>query len=153
MIGPTPSDIPDALRYIERAQMSSSRRENPHSAWTRTIDIAFLIDLHTAWSSRPRVGSGIRQELAIGQRPIGLNDIAHPYLHGLGVVHIQVFLIGREGDAVRPWQILHQQLKLGMVGRGAWPLRLCVSNPVYAGEWQLFVRVLFEVRQLHRVGP
>src|ERR1700677_3884469 len=63
MIGSAPGDIADALGYVESAQMFSFRRENPHPARARAIDIAFLIDLHSVWISRSWIGSGIKQEL------------------------------------------------------------------------------------------
>src|SRR5258708_4531838 len=117
--------------------MFSLRRKNPHAAGSRAVDIPLLIDLYSVGHAIFFTRRHIEKYFAVSDGSIRLHFIS-PEAFGEGIVHVEIFFVRRESDAVGSFQVFDDQLKF--------PAR----EAVHAREWQLLLGVLIELAQAER---
>src|SRR6266481_1659802 len=124
-----------------RAQMLALRGDNPQTTGARHVKIALLIDLHPVERvlafSRPH----IEADFSVRQRSIRLYLVPHDDLFLLiPVVYVEVLLVGRECEPIRPAQFLGQQLDVVPVWR----------HPEDAAVGQFFTWIVEKLRESER---
>ena len=108
-----PGQVGRIFERTNRPQMLSLGRENPDAAGARAVDIPIFIDFHAVGHAIFLCGRHVDEEFGIGDRVIGLHFIA-PIFFGEGIVHVEIFFVGRKRDAVGRAQILDDQLQLSI---------------------------------------
>src|SRR5271157_4811759 len=126
------------LRAGNRPQVFAVWRDDPYSAGTRHVEITLLVDLHPIEGILAFSRSHIEKDFAARESSIRVNFVTQddlPLL--LPVVHVEVFLIGRESEPVRAAKILRDQLD-------GFPVRRHAKDPAIG---QLFPWIIEELRQ------
>src|SRR5271166_6817228 len=95
------------LRAGNRSQMFAVWRDDPHSTWARYVEITVLVDLHPVEGILAFSRSHIEKDFAARESSIRVNFVTQDDLPlVLPVVHVEVFLIGRESEPVRAAKLL-----------------------------------------------
>src|SRR5271165_465231 len=126
------------LRAGNRPQVFAVWRDDPYSAGTRHVEITLLVDLHPIEGILAFSRSHNEKDFAARESSIRVNFVTQddlPLL--LPVVHVEVFLIGRESEPVRAAKILRDQLD-------GFPVRRHAKDPAIG---QLFPWIIEELRQ------
>src|SRR5262245_57165160 len=131
-----PRHVRREFRTANGAQMSPVGRENPYAARPGDEQIAITIDFHSverllAWRRRH-----VEEDGAVLQAAVGGDLIPHHHLlRGVPVGHIEVALVRRERDAVRPGEIpCHEP-------------QLSIREPEYPAETQVLTWIVEGLRQ------
>src|SRR5258708_7054608 len=100
------------LRRDDCPEMFAFPWNNPQAAWTGYVKVARFVDLHSVQRVFTACARHVEKDFAVAHRAIGLHVITHHNLLLLvPVADVEVFLVGRKSDAVRPGEILSDELE------------------------------------------
>ena len=142
-----PVHIRRSLRNQNRAQRFTPGRKDPYASRSRGVYISFCIHLHPIRRSRSWIRSQVIEDLRVCQRTILLHAIPHPQPLRLRIVDIEIFLVRRKRNAIRPRQVLDQQLQLIARRRGPGRLIKRLRYAIHAIHLQLLDRVAVTLRR------
>ena len=129
------------LRADNCAQELALRGNDPQSTGTRHVQIALLINLHPIERVLAFSRRHIEEDFSVRQRSIRLYLVPHDDLFLLiPVVYVEVLLVGRECEPIRPAQFLGQQLDVVPIWR----------HPEDAAVGQFFTWIIEKLRESER---
>src|SRR5882672_6794366 len=106
-----PGHIAHGLGDFDCAEVFPFGRNNPHAAGTGAVEVSFFVHADAVWPPRRTIVGGIEKQCAVRNRSVRLHPIAHPDLLA-GIRDVQVLLVRRKTDAVRPREVLNNKLDL-----------------------------------------
>ena len=153
-VGAGPGEIGDFFGYEDRAEGLAFTGEDPDAAGTGAVEVSLLIDLHAVGAAGTFIRSCVVEEFSFGEGAVGLNAVAHPYLLRLGVADVEIFLVGRKGDAVGTGEVADEKLQLCTSGGCAGFLFERVRDTVDAVDLELLggVGVFLRGQTVGRIG-
>src|SRR5437868_14097215 len=103
------------FRTDDRSEMFSLRGNDPESARAGGIDIAEAIDFQTIPGVLARLAGCVEKYGFVCKRSVRLNLITEDdFFLVVPIVHIEIFLVGREREPVRARQIGADKFQLAV---------------------------------------
>src|SRR5205823_13997047 len=100
-VGVAPGEVVRRLRQLDGVEVAPVGRDDPHAAGSAGVDVAGRVDLQAVDGVLPGRAGHVEQDIRGSLREVvALDDLRVR----VPVADVQVALVGREGDAVRPGQ-------------------------------------------------
>ena len=105
-----PSEVVRRLRQAEGSEVLAGGRDDPDPARPAGVEVARLVDLESVDRVLAVGGRHVEQHARVGHPAIGAELVAHHDLAvGVPVSDVEVALVGGEGEAVGPLELVGDQ--------------------------------------------